>query len=495
MIYLSHYGLRALPFSLSPNPEFFYPSVAHKAALDHLVYGLTQDLGFILLTGEIGSGKTTLLRHLHSLLGQDTEVAQVFNTNVSPHELLKLVLQEFELDAKGDKADLLDELNSFLIARFAEGKRSVLIIDEAQNLSVGALEEVRMLSNLQTETTPLLQIVLVGQPELADRMRAKELRQLAQRVTVSYHLPPLGAQETGEYIAHRMRIAECPRENLFDQAAVELVHVESEGIPRIINNLCDAALLAGFADNKDFIDAAIVREVVQERRSSGCPVGRVLGGARSVMVPGNDSWGAAPSALPESTQSVSPPASAATLPPQPALATPDTVVQPQEQQSAAPSPFTAPLESAPPAASPFAEPQPAPVADIPVAEPPVPAPPAVSPSSTEAPQAVHSEAVAQGPRVAEGEQATSSSPPPQPTAGPVQEAPQPELPVAPQSSSSKQPPEPAPGGQRSTQPASTVSSGGDLPGSKPKGTGRLAGAMGAWVQQVLARLRKRLRFL
>ncbi|BBD09270.1 ExeA family protein [Desulfovibrio ferrophilus] len=286
-MYLDYYGLRERPFSLSPNPKFFYPSSAHSAALDHLEYGLTQNLGFILLSGEIGSGKTTLLRRVHSHLGPETEIAIVFNTNLSPSELLKLVLQEFELDSSGDKADLLDRLNDYLISRFAAGKNTVLVIDEAQNLSIPALEEVRMLSNLQTETTPLLQIVLAGQPELAERMRSPELLQLAQRITVHYHLTPLSREETGQYVNHRLLSAGRTGNGLFDSTALDLIHAESGGIPRIINNLCDAALVAGFADGLETLSGDVVREVVEERRKSGCPISVLLADGRKDVALGH----------------------------------------------------------------------------------------------------------------------------------------------------------------------------------------------------------------
>lgn len=269
-MYNEFYGFAEKPFSIVPNPAFLYMSKKHKMAMTYLKYGLMEGSGFILLTGEIGTGKTTLIRRLMTGLSPDTNVAVIFNTNVDPEELLKLILQEFEITPRGnDKSANLELLNDYLIKVYGQGRRALLIIDEAQNLSAGSMEEVRMLSNLQTETQSLLQICLVGQPELKQRIRGPGLAQLAQRVTVSFHLQTLTLPETAAYIEYRVKKAGRQGEPLFTEQAIGLIHRRSGGTPRAINILCDAALVYGFADEAKVIDRDIVEQVIKDRDSEG----------------------------------------------------------------------------------------------------------------------------------------------------------------------------------------------------------------------------------
>lgn len=269
-MYTSFFGFTEKPFSIVPNPMFLYPSPKHRIALTYLEYGLSQHIGFILMTGEIGIGKTTLLRHLLSGLDSSIEVAVLFHTNVSAGNLIKQVLREFEVEPAGnDKSKNLDLLNSLLIDKYSRGQRALLIIDEAQNLSLSSLEEVRMLSNLQTDTDNLLQIMLFGQPELRSRIQDPRLAQLAQRIAVSYHLSPLSLDETKKYIQHRIQSAGCSRKDLFSDEAMDLVHATSKGIPRSINILCDAALVYAYADELPRVDLATMQQAIQDRYDEG----------------------------------------------------------------------------------------------------------------------------------------------------------------------------------------------------------------------------------
>jgi len=263
-MYEKFYGFHEKPFQIAPNPAYLYKSPKHEAALTYLEYGVAENVGFILLTGEIGSGKTTLVQYILSRLDASIDAAVIFNTNVSADELLGLILEEFEVPRTAqDKAALLNALNQFLIDRYAQRKRVILIIDEAQNLSENALEEVRMLSNLQSEDQCLLQIMLVGQPELVAKLKKPALRQFTQRIAASYHLTGLDLQETGAYIAHRLKKA-GGQPKLFTAAAVDLIHQLSGGIPRSINLLCQAALVYGFAEGASSVSQDLIRQIQED---------------------------------------------------------------------------------------------------------------------------------------------------------------------------------------------------------------------------------------
>jgi general secretion pathway protein A len=264
-MYESFYGLRKKPFQITPDPGFLYRSPTHEAALTYLEYGVTENTGFILLTGEVGSGKTTLVHYILGRMPEGTEAAVVFNTNATPIELMRFILEGFGVAAgPGDRVSLLKALAHFLGSRFTAGKRVVLILDEAQNLSDAALEEIRLLSNLRKDGRPLLQIVIVGQPELGLRLQKPGMRQFSQRIAARYHLAGLNRKETGSYIAFRLKQAGGPPK-LFEEAAVDLIHEITGGIPRAINLTCQAALVYGFADGLKSIGADVVRQVREDR--------------------------------------------------------------------------------------------------------------------------------------------------------------------------------------------------------------------------------------
>lgn len=268
-MYEQYYQLKTKPFHTVPNPEFFYLSPKHQNALTYLEYGLMERSGFILLTGEIGTGKTTLIRYITEKTESEIEAAIIFNTNVSSEQLLNLILSEFEIGpCNGGKTQALDMLYLFLIEKFTQNKRMLLIIDEAQNLSREALEEVRMLSNLQNDDQMLLQIMLVGQPELKSRLRNPDLAQFNQRITVSCHLSALNREETCAYIAFRLEKA-GGAPNLFTTESIDLIYKASRGIPRIINIICDMALVYGFADELAIIDTPVIKQVFEEWQGMG----------------------------------------------------------------------------------------------------------------------------------------------------------------------------------------------------------------------------------
>jgi general secretion pathway protein A len=269
-MYESFYNLKSRPFTLSPDPEYLFLSSKHKTALVYLEYGLMDQAGFLVITGEIGTGKTTLIKYFLGRVDSSTTVAHIFNTNVTPQQFLKAMLQELEIPCqKDDKVEILNAINRFLIKKYGERHKVVLVVDEAQNLSLSSLEEIRMLSNLQTEKEPLLQIVLLGQPHLREKLRHPELRQFAQRITVNYHLMPLDFEETRGYIHHRLKVAKAQDSDLFTEEAIKVVFQYSKGIPRVINILCDGALVYGYAEEIKEIDREIIERVVKDKKKGG----------------------------------------------------------------------------------------------------------------------------------------------------------------------------------------------------------------------------------
>jgi general secretion pathway protein A len=263
-MYLSFYGLREAPFAPTPDPKFLFQSARHREALAQLIYGVRERKGFIVLTGEIGTGKTTLLRTLLERLPAETPVAYVHNSALDIEGLLEYVLQDWGVKSTASThAQRLFELNEFLISQHEKGTSPVLVIDEAQNLSVPTLEAVRMLSNFETTSQKLMQILLVGQPELRAKLDLPELRQLKQRVGLRCHIAPLSPEETRLYIRHRLRIAGAGDAGLFTDGAIQKIADYSGGTPRVINIVCDHCLLSGFADSKKRIDAATVQEAVE----------------------------------------------------------------------------------------------------------------------------------------------------------------------------------------------------------------------------------------
>ncbi len=268
-MYEHYYNLRERPFSLSPDPEYLYPSRVHREALDSLRYGIESRAGFIVVTGEIGAGKTTLLQTLLRELDERTIVGRLVNTMLDPNELLESIALEFGLDVIGkSKPLLLRDLGQFLVEARNQGRRPLLIIDEAQNLGARGLEEVRLLSNLETEKSKLLQMVFVGQPGLRALIGAPDLIQFRQRVAVSYHLAPMAPHETAAYIEFRLNRAAAGVPPRFAPDASALVHEVSEGVPRLINVVCDGTLILGYAEDRPQIDISLVREAVAELHAS-----------------------------------------------------------------------------------------------------------------------------------------------------------------------------------------------------------------------------------
>lgn len=270
-MYERFYNLRERPFSLSPDPDYLFLSRAHTEALNYLRYGVEGHAGFVVITGEIGSGKTTLLQTTLRGIDRRTSVARLVSTMLDARELLEAVALDFGLDppAGRSKPQLLRDLARFLVDQRRAGRLSLLIIDEAQNLSLAALEEVRMLSNLETEKSKLIQIVLVGQPNLHDLLSRPELEQLRQRVTVRYHLRPLDPNETAAYLNHRLRKAAIGAPLVFPPEVTDLIGHSSQGVPRKMNVIADAVLLFGYGEDKHIIDAALVHEVIAELEATG----------------------------------------------------------------------------------------------------------------------------------------------------------------------------------------------------------------------------------
>ncbi|HIJ91211.1 MAG: XrtA-associated ATPase [Desulfobulbaceae bacterium] len=271
-MYEKFYGFKEKPFHLVPNPNFLYLSKKHQNALTYLEYGLSEGSGFILLTGDIGAGKTTIIRHILNRIEDNIEVGVIFNTNVNSGELIDLVLHEFELESTYDnKAKSLDAIFQYLIKKYSQGKRVLLIIDEAQNLSTQALEEIRMLSNLQTDDQMLLQIMLVGQPELKRKLHSAALIQLSQRIAVSYHLGALEPDEIKEYVTFRLEKANGSPE-IFEEDTFAPIYQASGGIPRIINLLCDTALVYGYGESLKRINTDVISQVILDKGGLGLAV-------------------------------------------------------------------------------------------------------------------------------------------------------------------------------------------------------------------------------
>lgn len=267
-MYLEYYGLREPPFSITPDPRYVFLSERHRDALAHLLYGIGKggSGGFVQLTGEVGTGKTTLCRLLLEQLPEDTRVALVLNPKLSPVELIEAVCEELKLDIVGKRGGLkalTDTLNTYLLDAYAQGLRVVLILDEAQELSSDSLEQVRLLTNLETPTQKLLQIILLGQPELREMLAKPELRQLAQRITARYHLMPLDAAETDAYVRHRMAVAGCTRMP-FSRLGLRTLYRRSSGIPRVINVVADRALMAGYVGEQETIGERLVDQAADE---------------------------------------------------------------------------------------------------------------------------------------------------------------------------------------------------------------------------------------
>ena len=381
-MYEGLYGLRELPFRLTPDPHYLFLSEHHREALGHLLFGIREGAGFVAVTGEIGTGKTTLLRTLLRELEANTVVAYIFNPALSDLELLQTINSEFALPATStSKKELVDALNRFLVAEKEAGRRVIVIVDEAQNLAPSVLEQLRLLSNLETETDKLLQIVLVGQPELRDMLGRRELEQLNQRITVRWHLAALERDETAAYVRHRLRIAGGPAAaSLFTPAALRRIYGYARGVPRLINIVAHRALLIGYTEERRSITRVIVSRAVRELRRDDAASRRVdpslrwraLGATAAALVLG---IAAAFAALrpPHRPAAEAPPASAAVAahasaepspaaqhePPAPAPApaqeqgaVPEAaaVVAVEQAQKAAPNPSTA-VDPAPAAAA------------------------------------------------------------------------------------------------------------------------------------------------
>jgi type II secretory pathway predicted ATPase ExeA len=266
-VYLRHFKFSSKPFAMNPDPAFLYPSQQHSAALTMLEYAIESQASFCLLTGEIGSGKTTLIRHLIRMLGDQVTVGLVSHTHGRFRSIHPWALSALGIAAR-DSSDVaqFEALNEFFIREYGQGRRTLLIFDEAQNLSIRTLEELRLLSNVNSEKDVALQTLLVGQPELRDKMARPELRQFAQRVAVDFHLQSLSLAEAEAYVKHRL-ITAGGSESIFQRNAIEFIHQRSGGIPRLMNQLCDLSLVYAYAERRECINAALVANVLEDRTS------------------------------------------------------------------------------------------------------------------------------------------------------------------------------------------------------------------------------------
>ena len=264
-MYREFYGLIRAPFEMTPDPAFLYLGETHQEGLATLVYGVRAGKGFVLLTGEVGTGKTTLLHSLLAQLDPSTASAFIFNPNLEPMDFFLVLLDEFGIENRcRTKAEYLLVLNNFLIERLEKNETALLIIDEAQNLSPEMLEEVRLLSNLETPTSKLIQIMLVGQPELGDILAQPELRQLRQRIVLRHDLKPFTDAELRDYVNERLRLAGYTGKGIFDRGAFKELFAVTGGVPRLVNVVCDGALLTGFGRGQSTLGRAVIREVAQD---------------------------------------------------------------------------------------------------------------------------------------------------------------------------------------------------------------------------------------
>ncbi|MEN8258872.1 MAG: AAA family ATPase [Thermodesulfobacteriota bacterium] len=265
-MYKEHFGFASAPFSIAPDPHSLYMSERHKEALAHLFYGMRSDGGFVMLTGEVGTGKTTICRCLLEQIPKATDIAFILNPKLTVEELLATICDEFDIDHQENQNSIkfyVDRINNFLLHSHASGRKAVLIIDEAQNLSTDVLEQIRLLTNLETNERKLLQIILLGQPELKKMLQQPELRQLAQRITARYHLTPLSESEVGSYIAHRLVIA-GGRARIFPESTIKTLFRLSKGTPRLINIICDRSLLGTYVQDQDKVNTATIKKAARE---------------------------------------------------------------------------------------------------------------------------------------------------------------------------------------------------------------------------------------
>lgn len=263
-MYNELYGFRESPFNITPDPRFLFFSDRHREAFNHILFGIRERKGFIQVTGEVGAGKTTVCRAILEELGPQVRTALILNPCLTSTQLLRAILTEFGLEAKSDKVDCLHVLNQFLLEQLAEGNDVVLFIDEAQDLDFELLEQVRLLSNLETDQRKLLQIVLLGQPELREKLDERRLRQLRQRITVRYHLKPLTRPEMEQYIQHRLHVAGGNGLPTFNRFALGSIYRYSGGVPRLVNAVCDKTLLCGYVTGDDHLTWRHVRRAVRE---------------------------------------------------------------------------------------------------------------------------------------------------------------------------------------------------------------------------------------
>ncbi|MFA6320685.1 MAG: XrtA/PEP-CTERM system-associated ATPase [Candidatus Omnitrophota bacterium] len=264
-MYREFFGLKEKPFNVTSDPKFLFFSRVHKEAFSHILYGIKERKGFLTITGEVGAGKTTLCRAILNQFDSNTKSAFIFNSNLPDLQLLQCIVEDFGMSViQRNKVSMLRQLNHFLLEELSKGNNVILVIDEAQNLKLSALEEIRMLSNLETDTEKLFQIMLVGQPELREKINSPRLRQLKQRVAINFHVAALQKNEVSDYIAHRLTVAGSKGDICFTEDAIDFIFKFSGGIPRSINMLCDKAMLAAYVMETKEITLAIIEKSAQE---------------------------------------------------------------------------------------------------------------------------------------------------------------------------------------------------------------------------------------